>query len=215
VVLGLSVQQIKNFLKLLRPNLERRGNERPEMISHGEQSRRPKQANPNQTKEQTMKLKTQIAVMVLALAASTSLVWSADRQAPRAVTPTLVGVWQVIRMGVNCDDPNQTRPPFPALMTFYRDGTLTAYANPPGTGPLDTPEAGLWQHEPGSQNYSFHDISYVYDENGAFAGSGVVTANVHLTSANSFEYSATIQFFDADGNLVFSGCGRATGTRFE
>jgi hypothetical protein len=65
------------------------------------------------------------------------------------------------------------------------------------------------------QNYSFHDISYVYDENGVFAGSGVVTANVHLTSANSFEYSATIQFFDADGNLVFSGCGRATGTRFQ
>ena len=53
-------------------------------------------------------------------------------------------------MGVDCNDPNQTRPPFPALMTFYRDGTLTAYANPPGTGPLDTPEAGLWQREPGS-----------------------------------------------------------------
>jgi hypothetical protein len=100
-------------------------------------------------------------------------------------------------------------------MTFYRDGTLTAYANPPGTGPLDTPEAGLWQREPGSQNYSFHDISYVYDENGAFAGSGVVTANVNLTSANSFTYSATIEFFDPDGNLLFSGCGRATGTRFE
>ena len=161
-----------------------------------------------------MNLKKQIAVIFLALTASTSLVWSADRPL-RETTPTIQGVWQVTRMGVNCDDPNQTRPPFPALMTFYRDGTLTAYANPPGTGPLDTPEAGLWQREPGSQNYSFHDISYVYDENGAFAGSGVVTANVHLTSANSFEYSATIQFFDADGNLLFSGCGRATGTRFE
>ena len=95
------------------------------------------------------------------------------------------------------------------------ESSLTADANPPGTGPLDTPEAGLWQREPGSQNYSFHDISYVYDENGAFAGSGVVTANVHLTSADSFAYSATIQFFDADRNLVFSACGRATGTRFE
>ena len=164
-----------------------------------------------------MKLKTQIAVIALALGVSTSLVSSQDRQSPQLPTvhPTIEGVWQVTRMGVNCNDPNQHGPPFPALMTFYRDGTLTAYANPPGTGPLDTPEAGLWQREPGSQNYSFHDISYVYDENGAFAGSGVVTASVHLTSANSFEYSATIQFFDADGNLLFSGCGRATGTRFE
>jgi hypothetical protein len=176
--------------------------------------RRPKQAKPNQAKEQKMKLKTQILAIALGLAASTSLLWSADRP-PREITSTIEGVWQVTRMGVDCNNPNQTRPPFPAIMTFYRDGNLTAYANPPGTGPLDTPEAGLWQREPGSRNYSFHDISYLYDENGAFAGSGVVTAIVHLTSANSFEYSATIQFFDPDGNLLFSGCGRATGTRFE
>ena len=38
---------------------------------------------------------------------------------------------------------------------------------------------------------------------------------VHLTTADSFDYSATVQFFDADGNLVFTGCFRATGTRFE
>src|SRR5439155_21540577 len=100
------------------------------------------------------------------------------------------------RMGVNGDDPNQTLPPFQDLMTFYRDGTLPAYANPPGTGPLDTPEAGLWQREPGSQNYSFHDRSYVYDENGAFAGSEVVTSNLHLTSANSSEHDATNQLCD-------------------
>ena len=161
-----------------------------------------------------MKLKTQIAVIALALGVSTSLVWSADRPA-RETTPTIEGVWQVTRCRANCESGECIGPPVPALITFHRDGTLTAYANPPGTGPLDTPEAGVWQREPGSQNYSFHDISYFYDESGAFAGSGVGTANVHLTSANSFEYSATIQFFDADGNLLFSGCGRATGTRFE
>jgi S-methylmethionine-dependent homocysteine/selenocysteine methylase len=161
-----------------------------------------------------MKLKTQIVAIALGLAASTSLVWSAD-SAPRATTPTIQGVWQVTRMGVNCNDPNQTRPPFPAIMTFYRDRTMTAAANAPGGSPFDTNEYGLWQREPGSQNYSFHDISYLYDENGAFVGSGVVTANVHLTSANSFTYSSRIEFFDPDGNLLFSGCGRATGTRFE
>jgi hypothetical protein len=47
VVLGLSVQQIKNFLKLFRCNLERKGNERPEMISHGEQSKRAKTEKKN------------------------------------------------------------------------------------------------------------------------------------------------------------------------
>ena len=161
-----------------------------------------------------MKLKTQILAIALALAASTSLVWSADRPA-RETIPTIQGVWQVTRCEANCESGECVSPTVPALMTFHRDGTLTAYTNPPGTGPLDTPEAGVWQREPGAQNYSYHDISYFYDENGAFAGSGVVTANVHLTSANSFTSSATIEVYDADGNLLFTFCGHATATRFE
>jgi hypothetical protein len=91
--------------------------------------RQPQQAKANQPKEQKMKLKTQIAVIVLALGVSTSLVWSQDRQPKqlRTVTPTIVGVWQVTQMGVNCDDPNQElTPPFPDIMTFHRDGTMTA-----------------------------------------------------------------------------------------
>jgi hypothetical protein len=130
--------------------------------------------------------------------------------------PTIEGVWQVTRMGVNCNDPNQQLgPSFPAIMTFHRDGITTAATKAPVGGPFDTPEYGLWQREPGSQNYSFRDVSYRYDANGAFAGSSVITASVDLTSANSFEYSATIEFFDANGNPLFTRCGKATGTRFE
>ena len=99
-------------------------------------------------------------------------------------------------------------------MTFYRDGTLTAYANPPVRA-RSTPPRLVSGSASRVVRITPSTRSYAYDENGAFAGSVVVTANVHLTSANSFTYSATIQFFDGDGNLVFSGCGRATGTRFE
>jgi S-methylmethionine-dependent homocysteine/selenocysteine methylase len=161
-----------------------------------------------------MKLKTEIAIIALGLAASTSLVSSADTPL-RETTRTIEGVWQVARCRANCESGECIGSPVPAIMTFNRDGTLTAYANPPGTGPLDTPEAGVWQREPGSHNYSFHDISYFYDENGAFAGSGTVTANVHLNSANSFSYNATIEVYDADGNLLFSFCGHSEGTRFQ
>src|SRR6266567_1036504 len=181
------------------------------IFSQREAKEGQKQEKSNQTKEQKMKLKTQILAIALGLAASSSLLWSADRP-PRETTPTIQGVWQVTRMGVNCDDPNQQLVgPFPAIMTFYRDGTMTA-----DTGALDgsTSEYGLWQREPGSQNYSFRDTALSTDENGALAIRGIVTANVHLTDANSFTYSATIQIFDADGNLVFSACGRTTGTRF-
>src|SRR6266567_155919 len=100
------------------------------IFSQREAKEGQKQEKSNQTKEQKMKLKTQILAIALGLAASTSLLWSADRP-PRETTPTIQGVWQVTRMGVDCNDPNQTRPPFPAIMTFHRDRTMTAYANPP------------------------------------------------------------------------------------
>jgi len=167
-----------------------------------------------------MKLKTQIVVIALALGVSTSLVSSQDRQPRqlRTVTPTIVGVWQVTRQAVNCNDPNQQLgPSFPALVTFHSDGTVHGDSvGPGGTAAEGTAEHGVWQREPGSQNYSFREVSYGWDpDTGAFERSAVFTETLHLTSANSFEGSATIQIFDADGNLVFTACATRTGTRFE
>ena len=160
-----------------------------------------------------MKLKTQIAVITLAVAASSLLVWGNPGENH---TPTIAGVWQVSRVGVNCNDPNQELgSPFPAIMAFHRDGIVTGAAKSPVTGPFDTPEYGLWKREPGRQNYSFRELQYRYDGNGVFAGSLVLTANVTLTDANSFIYSSTIQLTNANGDLITSLCGRATGTRFE
>ena len=160
-----------------------------------------------------MKLKTQIAVITLAVAASSLLVWSAPGENH---SPTIQGVWQVTRVGVNCNDPNQELgSPFPAIMTFHRDGTVTGAAKSPVTGPFDTPEYGSWQRERGRQNYSFREVQYRYDGNGTFVGPLVLTANVELTGANSFIYSSTIQIINPNGDLIASHCGRATGTRFE
>ena len=160
-----------------------------------------------------MKRKTQIALITLALIASTLLVWSGPGENN---TPTIEGVWQVTRGGVNCNDPNQALGhTFPALMSFHRDGIVSGAAKSPVTGPFDTPEHGLWKREPGRHNYSFRALSYRYDGTGAFAGSLVLTANVELTDANSFVYSATIQISDANGNPAPIRCGRGSGIRFE
>ena len=130
-------------------------------------------------------------------------------------TPTIEGVWQVNRGGVSCDDPNQQpAATFPAIMTFHRDGTLTGAAKSPVTGPFDTAEYGIWQREPGSQSYSFRELQYRYDGNGAFIGSLILNANVELTVANTFIYSARIQIVDANGDLIDARCGRGTATRF-
>ena len=164
-----------------------------------------------------MKLKTQIVIIALALGVSTSLVSSQDRpsQKIRAATPTSVGVWQATKMGVNCDDPNQQlTPPFPDLLIFHGDGTMTENDGTEG-GSSTTSGYGSWQREPGSQNYSFRKTAFSIDENGALVISGVVSENLHLTDANSYTSSDSIQIFDADGNLIATFCGRSTGTRFE
>jgi hypothetical protein len=136
-------------------------------------------------------------------------VWSADRPS-RVTTPNLVGVWQAVRHGVDCQTGEDLPISFPAIVTFHGDGTMTG-----DTGGTDTTEYGSWQREPGSQNYSFRNVSYSYDENGDFALSFVIAAMVHLIDANSFEYRSTIQIFDADGNLIVTLCGRADGERFQ
>jgi hypothetical protein len=160
-----------------------------------------------------MKQKIQLALVTLGVVASTLLVWS-DPGENHA--PTLQGVWQVSRAGVNCNDPSQALgAPFPAIMAFHQDGIVSSGAKSPVTGPFDTAEYGTWKREPGSHNFSFRELQYRYDANGAFLGSLVLTANVELTDANSFTYSATIQIGNASGVVVDTRCGRGTGIRFE
>src|SRR4051812_35340337 len=147
-----------------------------------------------------MKRKMQIAMITLAVAASTLLVWGDPGGNQR---PTIEGVWQVTRVGINCNDPHQDLGlPFPAIMTFHGDGIVTGAAKSPVTGPFDTPEYGSWQREPGRQNYSFRELQYRYDGSGTFLGRLVITANVNLTDANSFIYSATIELTNPNGDPI-------------
>jgi hypothetical protein len=162
-----------------------------------------------------MNLKKQIAVLVLALLATTSPVWSQDRQAlPSPTAQTLQGTWRVTRYAVDCIT-GQDLLSFPAIMTFNQGGTYTGYGVLPGGDPGQGTEYGVWQREPGSHNYSVRAVSYAYTAEGDFDGRAEITDTLHLTSANSFEGSATIQIFDADGNLVFTACARRTGERFQ
>ena len=162
-----------------------------------------------------MNLKKQIAVIVLALTAATSPVWSQDRQALSLPTAqTLQGTWRVTRTSVDCIT-GQDIFSFPRIETFHQGGTYTGYGVPPGSDPGQGTEYGVWQREPGSHNYSVRTVSYFYTAEGDFAGTAEVTETLQLTSANSSTGTATIQIFDADGNLVFTAFDKRTGTRFE
>jgi hypothetical protein len=128
----------------------------------------------------------------------------------------LHGVWRVTRTPINCQSGQQVAPSFHAIMIFNEDGTLTAYAVPPASSPaLQSPEFGLWKRERGNGNYSFTDLSYTYDQGGAFAGSIELSAEVQLgVGGDSLTHQTKIEIFDSNGAFLISHCGRATGTRF-
>jgi hypothetical protein len=88
---------------------------------------------------------------------------------------------------------------------------------PPGTTPgTETGEYGVWKNGKNPRSYTLRFIAYSYDNNGAFSGSGVITATIQLDNdADEFTYSAKLNFYDAAGKLMFSGCGAATAKRFQ
>jgi hypothetical protein len=124
-----------------------------------------------------MNLKKQIAVLVLALTATTSPVWSQDRQAlPSRTAQTLQGAWRVTRHAVDCIT-GQDILSFPAIMTFNQGGTYTGYAVLPGGDPGQGTEYGVWQREAGGHNYSFRTVSYGYTADGEFDGRAKLPAH--------------------------------------
>ena len=162
-----------------------------------------------------MNLKKQIAVIVLALTATISLVWSQDRQAlPSPTAQSLQGTWRVTGTVVDCIT-GQDIFSFPRIETFHQGGTYTGYGVPPGSDPGQGTEYGVWQREPGSQNYLVRVVAYSYTAEGDFDGRGEATEAIQLTTADSFTGTGTVQIFDADGNLIATICATSTGTRFE
>jgi len=145
-----------------------------------------------------MNLKKQIAVIVLALTATTSPVWSQDRQPLQSpAAHTLQGTWRVTITAVDCIT-GQDILSFPAIQTYNQGGTYTGYGVPPGGDPGQGTEYGVWQREPGSHNYSVRVVSYAYTAEGDFEARVEATVALQLTTADSFTGTGTVQIFDAD-----------------
>lgn len=119
---------------------------------------------------------------------------------------------------VDCATGDALAAPFTGLFTFHKGGTMSEYGISPGMGQtpaLRSPGHGVWHHEQ-VPNYSFTFIHYHYDASGVFIGSNKISASLLLgASGNEFTNSSVVEVFDADGNLIVSGCATAAGTRFE
>ena len=167
-----------------------------------------------------MKLKTKIAVITLAVAASTLLVWGrpGENHTPsiEGGRRTIQGAWRTMVTGVDC----QTGVPlgsFPGLFTFNEGGTMSEYGIGPGSNPaLRSPGHGVWQYEHGWQIYSYAFTYYRYDSSGVFIGSQKVTSALELgASGDEFITHSVVSVLDANDNVIATFCATAAGTRFE
>ena len=130
---------------------------------------------------------------------------------------TIVGAWRTVVTPRNCQTGDPVVPPFPGLFTFNKDGTMSQYGIGPGSSPaLVSPGIGVWQRERGRHDYSFAFTHYRYDASGVFIGSQKVTATLELgASGDEFTSNSAIEVFDANDNLIGTGCATAAGARFE
>jgi hypothetical protein len=175
--------------------------------------------------EDNMHLKKHTLAIALALIAAFTLAASIDSvqgaQIDNSSTSTdnartIEGVWRTVVTPRNC----QTDEPLGSLsglFTFNQGGTMSEYGIGPGSSPaLRSPGHGVWQREPGWQEYSFAFTYYRYSATGVFLGSQRVRAGLELdANGDEFATRSTIEVLDANDNVIGTGCATAAGKRFE
>ena len=157
--------------------------------------------------------------VLLGIAALTALSFASAQAADenQSSGPHLRGVWRTMVTPIDCVTGGELAPPFNGLFTFNKGGTMSEYgiSSLGGTPALRSPGHGTWQRE-GGQNYSFKFIFYRYDSTGLFIGWQQITAALVLgAGGDDFTTASNIEIFDANGNLIGTGCATAAGTRFE
>ena len=106
---------------------------------------------------------------------------------------------------------------FPALFTFEKDGTMSAWAQNATITTTRSPTAGLWQREHGRTEYSMRFVHLRYNlTTGAFIGKQEGRGSLILSdTGDEFTSEGSSRGFDASGNPLSSGCSSSIGTRFK
>ena len=125
----------------------------------------------------------------------------------------LEGTWDVQVTLRNCQTGAEIRS-FPELTTFMFGGTMLD-STAGITQALKTPGHGIWNHV-SADTYHFSFKSLSFNAGGTFVGSTRVSHDAILNSdATAYTSSGTAEVFDANGNLIFTGCSTTAATRLE
>jgi len=129
---------------------------------------------------------------------------------------SLVGAWRTVVTFRNCQTGLPVAPASRGLFTFNEGGTLSEY-NSPGPNPaVRSPAHGVWKEQGGRRNYSFVFVVNRYDASGGLINTQNVRGALKLSaSGNSYTTNASFESFDANNNLIGTGCATSVGTRIE
>ena len=137
----------------------------------------------------------------------------AESRERAAQAERIVGVWDVAVTLRDC----QTGNPVGAVRArnmFIAGGTLTEL-NARGNPSLRTPSFGTW-HVNKKGTYSAVFRYSRFDAAGTFTQTSKVTRQIQLSpDTNAFAASAFVEVFDANDNLVQTGCATEAATRLE
>jgi hypothetical protein len=122
------------------------------------------------------------------------------------------GVWDVSITVVSCVNGTPIfTDPHGAVLMFIDGGTLTEIADRANrsTG------LGTWSHL-GGRSYTALEKFIEYTAVGGFNGTEVITREIELNkNSDEATWTATVDIYNAAGQLINTACATATATRFE
>lgn len=140
------------------------------------------------------------------------------QSAQSAAPAGLEGTWRVEVIASDCA--GHERPPFWALLTFARGGTMTGTTTNQAFPGTRTPDHGSWTRV---GPFAFEATTEAFILFGASPAPAPwahrLTQSITMVTADEFESVATSEFFVASGPLPWSfapvphGCARAVGYR--
>jgi hypothetical protein len=177
-------------------------------------SRKEKIMNkPNNNKTAVRIAGSLVLVCMLVMGSTGSLRAQSDQ---RASARTLEGTWWITVTLYDCVTGTE-QPPFVSLLAFAHGGTMSETTGNPAFQPGQrTSGYGTWARASGG-TYTSTDEAFILFTAGPFT-QGTQRINHSITvshGGNEFNDEATVQFFDTNGNLLFSGCARVVGTRLD
>jgi hypothetical protein len=135
---------------------------------------------------------------------------------------TIEGTWLIQVTPLNCATNAPVGPPFPSLVTYSRDGSVSESPGTVAFAPGQRSSGhGEWEHA-GQGTFTQHVVALMLFPSPATSTSPAFEAGwqtlentITLVDADNTTSVGTNQFYRANGEVYRTGCSRAVGRRFE